>query len=297
MNGKPLHCLLVALTVAVAAPSWAQEVKKDVPYVPTPEDVVEKMLDMADVKEGDVVYDLGCGDGRIVIAAAKRGATGIGVDIDPQRIEESNANAKAAGVTDKVKFEIKNLFDMEFGDANVLAMYLLPSVNLQLRPKILNDMKPGSRVVSHAFDMGDWEADEEANVDYRTVYYWTVPAKVGGTWDVKIQTDQGEQQAQLDLRQEFQMVSGTARIGDREVELQDVKLKGDKLTFSLNGAGNVPAQQIVARIDGEKMQSAAKGENQEQAPVQISGTLESTDEAHLVGWEQQPRQEREEVTN
>jgi SAM-dependent methyltransferase len=297
MNGKPLHCLLVALTVAVAAPSWAQEVKKDVPYVPTPEEVVEKMLDMADVKEGDVVYDLGCGDGRIVIAAAKRGATGIGVDIDPQRIEESNANAKAAGVTDKVKFEIKNLFDMEFGDANVLAMYLLPSVNLQLRPKILNDMKPGSRVVSHAFDMGDWEADEEANVDYRTVYYWTVPAKVGGTWDVKIQTDQGEQQAQLDLRQEFQMVSGTARIGDREVELQDVKLKGDKLTFSLNGAGNVPAQQIVARIDGEKMQSAAKGENQEQAPVQISGTLESTDEAHLVGWEQQPRQEREEVTN
>ena len=154
------------------------QVDLDVPYVPTPMDVVEAMLDLAKVSKNDVVYDLGCGDGRIVVTAAKKyGATGIGVDLNPERIEEANANAKEKGVEKKVKFYEGNLFDFDFSKASVLTLYLLPDVNLQLMPKILKEMKPGSRVVSHAFDMGNWKPDKEISVDGRTVYLWTVPTK------------------------------------------------------------------------------------------------------------------------
>lgn len=150
----------------------------DVPYVPTPMDVVEAMLDVAKVSKNDVVYDLGCGDGRIVVTAAKKyGATGIGVDLNPERIREANENAKEKGVEKKVKFYEGNLFDFDFSKASVLTLYLLPDVNLQLMPKILKEMKPGSRVVSHAFDMGDWKPDKQISVDGRTVYMWTVPKR------------------------------------------------------------------------------------------------------------------------
>lgn len=154
------------------------QLQLDVPYVPTPMDVVEAMLDIAKVGKNDVVYDLGCGDGRIVVTAAKKfGATGIGVDLNPERIEEANAYAKEKGVKRKVKFYEGNLFDFDFSKASVLTLYLLPDVNLQLKPKILAEMKPGSRVVSHAFDMGDWKPDKQILVDGRTVYMWTVPKK------------------------------------------------------------------------------------------------------------------------
>ena len=172
-----------AATAAPAADAPVKEVKKDVPYVPTPEPVVEKMIELAKVTKDDVAYDFGCGDGRLVIAAAKAGAKqGLGVDIDPERIKEANENAKTAGVTDKVKFVEADLFTMDFKDATVLTMYLLPSVNMKLRPKILDEMKPGSRIVSHAFDMEDWEPEQEVTVEPggQTVYMWTVPAKVEG---------------------------------------------------------------------------------------------------------------------
>ena len=150
----------------------------DVPYVPTPMEVVEGMLKLAKVGKNDVVYDLGCGDGRIVVTAAKKyGATGIGVDLNPERIKEANQNAKTNKVTSKVKFYKGNLFDFDFSKASVLTLYLLPEVNLKLRPKILAEMKPGSRVVSHAFDMGDWKPEKQIQIDGRTVYLWTVPAK------------------------------------------------------------------------------------------------------------------------
>jgi len=160
----------------------AQERKPDVHYVPTPEEVVEKMLEMANVGKNDVVYDLGCGDGRIVITAAKKyGARGVGVDIDPQRIKESNENARIAGVTDRVKFLQQDLFEIDFSEATVVTLYLLPALNLRLRPKLLRDLKPGSRIVSHAFDMGDWKPEKVVNVpgdidQDRTIYYWVVPA-------------------------------------------------------------------------------------------------------------------------
>jgi len=209
-------------------------VKKDVPYVPTPQEVVDKMLELAQIKNTDTVYDLGCGDGRMVITAAKKyGAKGIGVDIDPERIKESNDNAKTAGVTDKVKFIQKDLFTMDFADCDVLTMYLLPSVNMKLRPKIL-DLKPGTRIVSHAFDMEDWDPDQKAEVEGRQVYFWIVPAKVEGKWTAKVKDAAGkEQDTTLTLKQNFQNVTGTAKVGDKETELKDGKLKGDQLTFTL----------------------------------------------------------------
>lgn len=156
-------------------------VKKDVPYVPTPQNVVDEMLTLANVTKDDVVYDLGSGDGRLVITAVKKfGAKrGFGVDIDPERIAESNANAKAAGVTDRVTFAIQDLFETDFKDATVVTLYLLPQVNLKLRPKLMSDLRPGTRVVSHSFDMGDWKPDKTVTVQPggQRLFLWTIPAK------------------------------------------------------------------------------------------------------------------------
>lgn len=146
------------------------------PYVPTPQTVVDEMLKLASVTKNDVVYDLGSGDGRIVITAAKKyGARGIGVDINPERVKEANANAIAAGVTDKVKFVEQDLFETDLKEASVVTLYLLPAVNLKLRPKLWKELKPGTRVVSHSFDMGDWKPEKSVEVDGATLYFWVVP--------------------------------------------------------------------------------------------------------------------------
>lgn len=148
----------------------------DVPYVPTPENVVEAMLKLGEVKKGDILYDLGSGDGRIVIAAAKQfGVKGTGIDINPERIQEANANAKQANVTDKVRFLNQDLFEANIKDATVVTLYLLPSINLKLRPKLWKDLKPGTRIVSHSFDMGDWAPEKKLEVDGRYLYLWRVP--------------------------------------------------------------------------------------------------------------------------
>src|SRR5215467_139947 len=165
--------VLLAATVAAQAPAHL-----DVPYVPSPNPVVEGMLKLAGVKKGDVVYDLGCGDGRIVIAAAKDyGARGVGVDINPERVQEARANAKKASVDEMVKFEENDLFKANIRDATVVTLYLLPDVNVRLRPKLLKELKPGTRIVSHSFDMGDWKPEREEVVEGRHLYLWTVPAK------------------------------------------------------------------------------------------------------------------------
>ena len=180
MLRAPYLLAVLACAAVAGALAYAQQtaVKKDVPYVPTPETVVEEMLKMAEVGKTDVVYDLGCGDGRIVITAAQKyGARGVGYDIDPQRISESNANAAKAGVTDRVKFSVQDLFTADFKEATVVTLYLLPEVNLRLRPKLLAELKPGTRIVSHAFDMGDWKPDKTAEIDGRMIYFWVVPEK------------------------------------------------------------------------------------------------------------------------
>jgi ubiquinone/menaquinone biosynthesis C-methylase UbiE len=170
----------VAAVAAIAGLVFAQAPARtpDVPYVPTPQEVVDEMLKLAEIKPTDVLYDLGCGDGRIVVTAAKRyGIRAVGIDINPERISEANENARKAGVTDKVKFIQGDLFQTSLKEPTVLTLYLLPAVNLKLRPKILDEMKPGARIVSHSFDMGDWQPEKTVDVDYRKIYFWTVPKK------------------------------------------------------------------------------------------------------------------------
>ncbi|HUJ19978.1 MAG TPA: class I SAM-dependent methyltransferase [Bryobacteraceae bacterium] len=165
-------------TVLLMASAPAQEPKKqpDVPFVPTPKEVVTAMLKLAGVGKDDVVYDLGCGDGRIVVAAAQDfGAKAVGVDINPERIQEAQENAKQAGVQNRVEFIEGDFFEVPVGEATVVTLYLLPSINLKLRPKLLKDLKPGTRIVSQSFDMGDWKPDKEIQVDGRPVYLWRVP--------------------------------------------------------------------------------------------------------------------------
>jgi SAM-dependent methyltransferase len=153
------------------------ERRPDVIFVPTRELVIEAMLNAAKVGPNDVVYDLGCGDGRIVVAAAKRGARAVGIDIDPERIKEANANAAQNGVTGKVQFRQEDLFEADIREATVVTLYLLPSLNVKLRPRLMEQLKPGTRIVSHDFDMGDWAPEETIAVDGKTVYLWTIPKK------------------------------------------------------------------------------------------------------------------------
>lgn len=159
---------------AVAAPPQTGLRQPDVIYVPTRQNVVDTMLSVAKVRAGDVVYDLGCGDGRIVVAAAKLGARGIGIDIDPKRVAEANENVKKNGVGDRVKILNQDLFTTDISEATVVALYLLPSLNMKLRPTLWKTLKPGTRIVSHDFDMGDWKPEQTLNVDGATVYYWTI---------------------------------------------------------------------------------------------------------------------------
>jgi SAM-dependent methyltransferase len=174
---RALIAVLAAFVIAGGAWVVAQNKKSpDVPYVPTPQPVVDEMLKLAAVTKDDMVYDLGSGDGRIVITAAKQyGARGVGIDISSDRVSEANANAKEAGVTDRVKFLQQDLFESDLKEATVVTLYLLPEVNLRLRPKLLRELKPGTRIVSHSFDMGDWKPDKQVNVEGRSIYFWVVP--------------------------------------------------------------------------------------------------------------------------
>ena len=166
-----------AATDTALAQDAGIESKKIVPFVPTPQEVVDKMVDLAAVKKGDVVYDLGSGDGRIVITAAKKGARAVGFEIDPDLIKESRENIRKAGVEKLAEIRQQDILTVDLSGATVVTMYLLPDVNLKLRPNLLSQLKPGSRVVSHAFDMGDWKPDKTERVNGRTVYFWTIPAK------------------------------------------------------------------------------------------------------------------------
>jgi precorrin-6B methylase 2 len=169
----------VAVPAAAQQPAAAPLRQPDVIYVPTPPEVVTAMLKVAKVGKGDIVYDLGSGDGRIVIAAVKEfgAAKGTGIDINPVRISEANENAKTAGVTDRVRFLNQDLFETDLSEATVVTLYLLPSLNVKLMPKLMKELKPGSRVVSHSFDMGDWKPEQTLDVGGRAVYFWTIPKR------------------------------------------------------------------------------------------------------------------------
>lgn len=254
--------------MAFAATVYAQEPR--VPYVPTPQDVVDKMLQMARVVGSDYLIDLGSGDGRIVVTAARKyGTRGFGVDINPTRIEEALANAQKNGVTDKVAFYQRDLFQTDLSQATVISMYLLPRVNLELRPKLL-ELKPGTRIVSHDFSMEEWKPDAHVQVYSREkyngsggesdVYFWVVPAKVAGTWRWELSPRGGAAQVAVQaytvtLNQTFQVVSGTVTVNGRAIPLQNVKLNGDELSFSFAadlGAGPVK-HEFRGKADGGKI--------------------------------------------
>jgi hypothetical protein len=228
---------------------------KDVIWVPTPQALVDKMLDMAKVTAADNLVDLGSGDGRTVITAAKRGATARGIEFNPKMVELSTFTANQEGVAGKATFENADIFKSDFSKADVVTMFLLTSLNARLRPTIL-DMKPGTRVVSNTFDMGDWKADEEAVVtegcsSYCKAYFWIVPAKVDGAWT----TDKGE----LTLKQTYQNFDGTLKNGNVITPITNGKLKGDTITFTAGGTdytGKVNGSMIeVTTKSGDKWQA------------------------------------------
>jgi trans-aconitate methyltransferase len=169
---------LLAAAILTTCAFGAHAEYPDVIFVPTPQEVVDKMLEIAKVGKDDVLYDLGSGDGRIPVTAAKRfGIRAVGIDIDPERIREANANAKKNGVTSLVQFRQENLFTTQFADATVITLYLLPDLNVKLRPRLLAELKPGTRIVSHQFDMGTWKPDRKVELNGRTIYLWTIPAR------------------------------------------------------------------------------------------------------------------------
>lgn len=250
-----LQCVagLVALTAATAQPATTYEPSvgqqgKDVVWVPTSDAVVGRMLDMARVGPADYVIDLGSGDGRTVIAAAKRGAKALGIEHEQAMVDLSIQNADRVGVSDRATFIRADLFETDFSRASVLTMFLLPNINLRLRPAIL-DMKPGTRVLSNTFTMGDWVPDETAEApgaeckSYCKALFWVVPAKVAGTW----RSENGE----LAFEQTFQMVSGTMRSGDVVHPITNGRLKGEEITFT---AGD---RTFTGRVNGNTIEGVS----------------------------------------
>jgi precorrin-6B methylase 2 len=218
---------------------------KDVVWVPTSQALVDKMLDMAKVTPQDYVMDLGSGDGRTVITAAKRGARAHGIEYNPDMVALSTKNAKEAGVSERATFEKADLFESDFSKAQVITMFLLPSINMKLRPKLL-DLKPGTRIVSNSFTMEDWEADQTETIsgdcsNWCTALLWIVPAKVEGTWQLG--------QNPLALKQQFQMVSGS--LGSQAIS--DGRLRGDEITFSVGNA------KYTGRVDGNTIKGTITG--------------------------------------
>ena len=232
---------------------------KDVIWVPTPDEVVDRMLTMAQVTPQDFVMDLGAGDGKIAIAAAKKfGARAVGIEYNPEMAKHANANAAAAGVAGngpgKAVIRQADIFQTDIKEATVITLYLLPALNMKLRPTILS-MRPGTRVVSHSFTMEDWEADEISTLDGRRAYFWVVPANVMGTWAL----DAGGQKTDLALEQTFQKINGSVGIAPIHAGLRDTRLRGPFIQFSYVGQDGV-RRDFNGRVNGAKMEGSFRDE-------------------------------------
>jgi SAM-dependent methyltransferase len=230
----------------IAAPAFAQRRRElDVPFVPTPHTLVQQMLDLAEVTAEDYLIDLGCGDGRIAVAAGQRGARALGVDLEALRIQEAAAAARIAGVEGRVRFRRQDLFTTPIHEASVVAIYLLPDINLRLRPKLLTELPAGARVVSHAFDMGDWAADAEEVHDGRRIFLWHVPAVAGGSWEL---TGVDGSYRLLELEQRFQEVQGSVSGNGTGVQLSG-RLRGTAVALASADGG----LRLEGRIDGDRI--------------------------------------------
>jgi hypothetical protein len=252
--------LAVFALALMASAVWAQPAKKEAPaaaefvpevgqqgkdvvWVPTAQTLVNKMLDMVKLTPQDILYDLGSGDGRTVITAAKRGARAYGIEYNPDMVELSKRNATKEGVSTRATFEKADIFQSDFSKATVITLFLLPELNVKLRPTIL-DMKPGTRVAANSFDMGDWKPDQTARVEgdcssWCTAYMWIVPAKVAGTWKLA--------HGELTLTQQFQTIAGTLRMSDKSLAISNGKLDGENISFRVGGV------QYSGRVRGDAM--------------------------------------------
>jgi SAM-dependent methyltransferase len=246
LKGISFSGIIAAIILSLFVQSAVNAQKLDVAYVPTPDFVVDRMLEMAKVGPGDYVIDLGCGDGRIVIAAAKRGAFAHGVDLDPQRIEEAFENAEKEGVSDKVVFKEENIYDTDFAKASVITMYLFPDINLKLRPSLLENLEPGTRIVSHDFDMGDWNADQQhGRMEEHAVYLWIVPAKVGGNW--RWQT--AGEEFKMSSVQEFQELNLSILSNGKFLDVENSLLSGKRISFTATNPSNSKKYVYSGRAD------------------------------------------------
>ena len=258
------HFLAFAATLVLAFPAAAQkpyepqvgQSGKDVIWVPTPDEVVDRMLRMAQVTPNDLVYDLGAGDGKIAIAAAKKfGARSVGIEYNPEMAKHAQGNVEKAGVNGKARIINGDIFVTDFSQATVVTMYLLPALNLKLRPTILS-MRPGTRVVSHSFTMEDWEADEISSMDGRRAYFWLVPANVNGGWTLET----GGEKAELSFEQRFQKIEGTVGLGHTQGGLRDARLRGFNINFAYVDNNGVK-RDYVGRVTGGKMEGSFRGDN------------------------------------
>lgn len=232
--------------------------RRDCPYVPTDEPVVATMLRLANVTDRDVVYDLGCGDGRICIAAARLGARAVGIDIDPQRIHECQENARSSRLRGRVEFRCQSLFDVDLRPATVVTLYLLPTLNRKLRPKLLWELRPGSRVVCNYFDIKDWPPDAVVEAHHRVLYKYIVPAWIAGQWQCVMATPDGRRRHMtLDLHRHIQFITGHAVLGDQRYPLCDARLVGDHLSFTVGLPFPAEPTRYVAHYDGHYLRGHA----------------------------------------
>ena len=262
------HAALLAAALLFSLPAAAQQQQpkpyepqvgqagKDVIWVPTPDEVVDRMLRMAQVGPNDVVYDLGAGDGKIAIAAAKKfGARSTGIEYNPEMARHAQGNVEKAGVNGRARILNGDIFVINFSEATVVTMYLLPNLNMKLRPTLLA-MKPGTRVVSHSFTMEDWEADEISSMDGRRAYFWVVPANVGGSWAL----ESGSEKNEISFEQRFQKIEGTVNLGLTQGGLRDARLRGFSISFALVDNNGV-LKSYSGRVTGAKMEGSWRGDN------------------------------------
>jgi precorrin-6B methylase 2 len=262
----PFHAAALLAALALSLPAAAQTAKpyepqvgqagKDVIWVPTPDEVVDRMLTMAQVKENDIVFDLGAGNGKIAIAAAKKfGARATGIEYDPEMAKHAQGNVEKAGVAARARIVRGDIFATDFSSATVVTMYLLPGLNMKLRPTILA-MKPGTRVVSHSFTMEDWEADEISSMDGRRAYFWVVPANVNGGWTL----ESGTEKKDLSFEQRFQKIEGTVGLGLTQGGLRAPRLSGFNISFAwVDEKGAL--RHYTGRVTGGRMEGSWRSDS------------------------------------
>jgi SAM-dependent methyltransferase len=256
---------LLAASLLFALPASAQQkpyepqvgqAGKDVIWVPTPDEVVDRMLRMAQVTPADLVFDLGAGDGKIAIAAAKKfGARSVGIEYNPDMAKFAQGNVEKAGVAGKARIVNGDIFATDFTQATVITMYLLPQLNMKLRPQILS-MRPGTRVVSHSFTMEDWEPDEISSMDGRRAYFWVVPANVNGGWALET----GGEKVELAFEQRFQKIEGSVGLGHSQGGLRNARLSGFNISFAYVDNNGV-RRDYSGRVTGGKMEGSFRADN------------------------------------